>query len=907
MRVRRLRKILEGAIAHGGGWRLTLLKTAAVWRNEGMAGLRCRLSNLGAVAGGAPVTDARGDQVLRNDYQEWLRRYHHLDEPLRQRIRQRIDGLVKPPLISVVMPVFKPNHDWLIAAIDSVRNQLYPHWQLCIADDASPDGQVSDLLAAYAAREPRIRFVQRATNGHISAASNSALALAEGSWIALLDQDDLLAEHALYLAADSILQHPQAQLLYSDEDKIDERGRRHSPYFKSAWNQDLFYSHNLITHLGLYRRSLVEEVGGFRTGFEGAQDYDLALRCIERLEPSMIVHIPHVLYHWRSHAASTAASNDAKPYAMQAGERALREHFARLGSNCAVSGNGHGYRTRHELPTPAPLASIVVTSRNAATLLNRCITSILRRTRYPDYEVVLIDNDSNDPAALDYLASLAEEPRVHVLRHPGPFNYSALNNFGVSHARGQVICLLNNDTEVLDPDWLDELVSHAIRPGIGAVGAKLLYPNGSLQHAGIVLGIGGWAGHAHKGQPGQTLGRWGRAALTSNFSAVTGACLAMRKALYQELGGLNENELAVACSDVDLCLRAARQGQRSLWTPHARLYHHESATRGYDTTPEKSARLASEVAYMRNHWDLWLANDPYYNPNLSLEHEDFSLAWPPRVNLAEDTSAASRTHSPACRVTSRMTQQNAATFTPIKRTAPEFDQCQFYHSADLGPGREVLGPWDLRTGVDAYLGHQDFAGRSVLEIGPASGFLSFHMERMGAKVTAIEPSMQHLWDIVPLAGFDLDKWREEFSGNITGVRNSFWYLHDLYQSKVELIETDPLAIPEAVGEFDIGLLAAVLLHCRSPFSLIESLSRRVRKTMIITELYDSTMGDEPLCRLIPQPAIRQVDTWWSFSPAFIVNALGVLGFEGAQVTVHHQHHRAHEAPVPMFTVVAHRP
>lgn len=645
-RAGRLWQLLKGTLAHGGGWRLTLLKTAAVWRNEGMAGLRCRLANLGAIAGGVPVKDENGTQVLRNDYREWLRRYQRLDDPLRQRIRQRIDEWCEPTLISILMPVFNPNHDWLIAAIESVRSQIYPYWQLCIADDASTDMRVRRLLVDYAAADTRIRFVQRSVNGHISAASNSALALADGDWIALLDQDDLLAEHALYLMADGIQQNPQAQLLYSDEDKIDERGRRHSPYFKSAWNPDLFYSHNLITHLGLYRRSLVEEVGGFRTGFEGAQDYDLALRCIERLEPLMIVHIPHVLYHWRSHAASTAARNNAKPYAMLAGERALREHFARLGSTCTVSGNGHGYRTRFELPTPAPLASIVITSRNAATLLNRCITSILRKTCYPNYEVVLIDNDSNDPAALEYLASLAEEPRVHVLRHPGPFNYSALNNFGVSHARGQVICLLNNDTEVLDPDWLGELVSHAIRPGIGAVGAKLLYPNGSLQHAGIVLGIGGWAGHAHKGQPGQTLGRWGRAALISNFSAVTGACLAMRKALYQELGGLNENELAVACSDVDLCLRAARQGQRSLWTPHARLYHHESATRGYDTTPEKNARLASEVAYMRHHWDLWLANDPYYNPNLSLEHEDFSLAWPPRINLAEDASAASRTQSP---------------------------------------------------------------------------------------------------------------------------------------------------------------------------------------------------------------------------------------------------------------------
>lgn len=644
----RLHTRLTSIIAQGGGLRLTLAKTLSVLRTEGVTGLRTRLASLGATSSGVPITDGSGRLVLRNDYQEWLRQYGKADAASRLKILQRIETLTTPPLISVLMPVYNPRHDWLIAAIESVRNQLYPNWQLCIADDASTDPRIQPLLASYTEADTRIRVVRRDSNGHISEASNSALQLADGEWIGLLDQDDLLTEHALYLMADGIQQHANAQLLYSDEDKIDARGVRHSPYFKSAWNPDLFHGHNLLTHLALYRRALVENLGGFRPGFEGAQDYDLALRCIERIRPDEIVHIPHVLYHWRSHSKSTASSGAAKPYAMKAGLRALREHFARREISCEVNELGDGYRVRYPLPSPPPLVSIVIASRNCFHLLQRCLDSILKKTTYPAYEIVLVDNDTDDPEALSYLRRLASDSRVRIEAGPGVFNYSRLNNLGVRSARGSVICLLNNDTEVLEGDWLREMVSHALRPDIGAVGAKLLYPDGRLQHAGVILGIGGWAGHAHKGQSGKTRGRWGRAALTSNFAAVTGACLVMRKTLFDELGGLNETDLAVACSDIDLCLRASERGWRTLWTPHARLRHHESASRGHDTTPEKIARLNQEVAYMQRTWGSWLANDPYYNPSLSLDREDMSLAWPPRVNPARPLSSASRTLFP-CR------------------------------------------------------------------------------------------------------------------------------------------------------------------------------------------------------------------------------------------------------------------
>jgi glycosyltransferase involved in cell wall biosynthesis/SAM-dependent methyltransferase len=601
---------------HGaaGVWR----KLEKVVREEGVAGLRSRLR---------PQITAEGG----NDYAEWVRRFDTLDDAARTAIGKQVAQLADAPVISVVMPTYNPDLPWLRQAIDSVRAQLYPHWELCIADDASTDPAIRPVLEEYARNDARIRVVFRESNGHISAASNTALGIATGEWVALLDQDDVLPEHALYLVAREVIADPSLRLIYSDEDKIDQHGTRYGPYFKCDWNRDLFYSHNMICHLGVYHRAIMEEIGGFREGFNGAQDYDLALRFIERIDESAIRHIPRVLYHWRAHAGSTAGSADAKPYAMLAGERAINDHFARLGVKGRVELIGHGYRPHYELPDPPPLVSIVIPTRNAHELVRQCLESIRARTDYPHYEVVLVDNGSDDPVSVDYFAGLEQEDWITVVRDDRPFNYSALNNLGVSHARGSVLALLNNDIEVITESWLTELVSQACREDIGAVGAKLLYPNDTLQHAGIICGIGGWAGHSHKGHPRDTLGYSARASLVSNFSAVTGACLVIRKALFLSLGGLNETDLKVACNDVDLCLKARAAGLRNLWTPYAELYHHESATRGFEDNPVKQARFASEVAYMQQCWGPVLANDPAYSPNLTLASEDFSLAWPPRV------------------------------------------------------------------------------------------------------------------------------------------------------------------------------------------------------------------------------------------------------------------------------------
>lgn len=564
-------------------------------------------------------------------YSMWFDNFDVLANELVVEMVSRAGQFINKPLMSIVMPVYNTHTAWLVKSIESVREQIYTNWELCIADDASTDTEVRLILEQYAKKDPRIKVTFRECNGHISAASNSALLLARGEWIVLLDHDDVLPKHALFWVVDAINRNPECKLFYSDEDKIDENGVRSSAYFKPDWNEDLFYSQNLFSHLGVYHASLVREVGGFRTGLEGSQDYDLALRCIERIGPKQICHIPKILYHWRIHPESTALYADVKPYAMVAGENAINEHFLRCGIEASAKAVGYGYRVRYALPESLPLVSLIIPTRNGLKLLRKCVESILEKTSYKRYELLIVDNGSDDAAALKYLKKISSDQRVRVVRDDRPFNYSALNNSAVKLANGEVIGLINNDIEVINPDWLCEMVSHAMRPEVGAVGARLWYSDDTIQHAGVVLGIHGIAGHVHRFLPRDNVGYCGRASLIQSFSAVTGACLVVRKSLYEAVGGLNEVELQVAGNDVDFCLRLREAGYRNIWTPYAELYHHESATRGFDDTPEKQARSAKEVAYMKARWGDALLHDPAYNPNLSLDTEDFSLAWPPRV------------------------------------------------------------------------------------------------------------------------------------------------------------------------------------------------------------------------------------------------------------------------------------
>jgi len=564
-----------------------------------------------------------------SDYQEWIDSVETAETPSQETLLTEQASFHHLHVLSVILPTYNTPEPFLRQAIDSVRAQSYAHWELCIADDASPQPHVRTVLEEYAALDQRIKVEFRPTNGHISAASNSALALAKGEYVVLMDHDDMLPIHALHCVAQAVDQNPTAQIFYSDEDKVDAQGNRMYPYFKPAWNPDLFFSNNYVSHLGVYRRDLLQRIGGFRSGVEGSQDYDLLLRCLPHISPDAIVHIPKVLYHWRAVSGSTALAAGQKNYTTQAGIKSLRDFFDAQGKTDTGVEPGllpGTYRIRHPLPSPAPLISLLIPTRDRLDLLERCVGSILSKTTYRHFEIIILDNESTEPATHAYFTRIqADDPRVKVLPYPFPFNYSAMNNFGVRQAEGELIGLINNDTEVISPEWLSEMASHALRPDIGCVGAKLYYENDTIQHAGVVFVNGGVAGHSHLKWPATSSGYFRRLCLTQNYSAVTAACLLVRKTVYQQVGGLDEENLHVAFNDVDFCLKVSEAGYRNLWTPYAELYHHESQTRGADDSPEKKARFERETAYMRARWGSRLSADPCYGHNLAQDRCDFSF------------------------------------------------------------------------------------------------------------------------------------------------------------------------------------------------------------------------------------------------------------------------------------------
>jgi glycosyltransferase involved in cell wall biosynthesis/SAM-dependent methyltransferase len=625
--------LLRGIVYRNGGLGYTLKKVLKVLRTGGIAELRATLRRA-RVGYGNTTAGNNLDEIPETSYSTWVREYDTLTDADRATAQDHISQWANAPLISILMPVYNPPLEMLEEAVKSVQAQLYPKWQLCIADDASTNSEVRACLKRLSKADKRINVVYRPTNGHISAATNSTLDIAKGDYVALMDNDDLLPEHALYWVARTVVENPGVALIYSDEDKIDIHGNRSAPYFKTDWNNYLFRSHNMISHLGAYRRDLVEQVGRFRLGMEGSQDYDLALRCVENVKDEQILHIPRVLYHWRVHAGSTAMSPGEKPYAQLAGQKALDEHLRRVGVAGHTELLDFGmYRVHYDLPSSEPLVSLIIPTRNAKALVKQCIDSIIEKTLYRNYEIILVDNGSDEAESLAYFNELRQRPNIHVIRDDGPFNYSALNNRAVESAQGELIGLINNDIEVINPEWLGEMVSLALQPGAGAVGARLWYPDNRLQHGGIIMGPLTLAGHAHKYMPKGHHGYFGRASLIQGMSAVTAACLVVRKAVFEEVGGLNEVELKIAFNDVDLCLKIKSAGYQNIWTPNADLYHHESATRGVEDTPAKRERFMSEVHYMQDKWKDIIAWDPAYNPNLSFEHEDYSLASPPRITI----------------------------------------------------------------------------------------------------------------------------------------------------------------------------------------------------------------------------------------------------------------------------------
>ncbi len=592
---------------------------------------------------------------LRTDalnYEFWRRRWIDPNREDYARIEEMTGELARRPTFSFVMPTYNTPIPLLVECLESLLTQTYQDFEICIADDRSPDPKVFEALERYARRDPRIKIVRREHNGHISAASNSALAMATGEFVVLVDHDDLIPDYALFVVAWYINQNPKAQVLFSDEDKITVSGERFQPYFKGNFDPYLMYGHNMVSHLGVFRRDLIETIGGFRLGLEGSQDYDLLLRAWEAAGDDAIVHIPHVLYHWRAIPGSTAVSADQKSYAIVAAGSAINGHFERTGAPLR-STEGFAAGCTGIIPTrdARTLVSIIIPTRDHGDELQACIESI-RRTDCHDSEIIVLDNGSSDAASVSYLSELDALGWAKVVRHDAPFNFSEINNIGAQHAAGDILCFLNNDTEVLATDWLVRARALLDMPRVGMIGARLLYPDGTLQHFGLVTGMAGHgvAGAPHLGVSGEDSGYFGKARLMQQFAAVTAACMFVRAEVFSQVGGF-DTALRVAYNDIDLCLKVRQAGFKIVGDPDILLVHKESKSRGSDASGERAERLASEAELMRDRWADMLDSDPFYSPNLSLDRGDFVVANPPRVPMPWRLERTRTRAEPAARVT----------------------------------------------------------------------------------------------------------------------------------------------------------------------------------------------------------------------------------------------------------------
>ena len=555
------------------------------------------------------------------DYQKWLAKNCLTQQDIAA-AKKQIDQWQLRPKFSVIMPVYNVEALWLEKAIKSVQNQIYPDWELCVADDASPKSHIRSILTEYSQRDPRIKVLFRTENGNISAASNSALELATGDYIALLDHDDELAIKALFENAKLINQHPEADFIYSDEDKIDIQGNRFAPCFKPDWSPELFYSWMYTCHLGVYRTSIIREIGGFRSEYDGSQDYDLVLRVVEKTKN--IYHIPKILYHWRSIPSSAASGSQAKPWAYTAGKKALEAMLERSSYPGRVeeTPNPGIYRVRRDL-VGHPLISIIivsagtriVTPSGSLCVLENCIRSIEQLSSYRNYEIIVVDGYDIPESTIQKIAA----PKLQIVRCAEPFNFSMRINTGATKAKGQFLLLLNNDIQVMTPDWLESMLELAQQTEIGAVGAKLLLPDRKIQHVGVIL-LEGDPCHAFYGFDSEHPGYYCSNIVIRNYLAVTAACLMMRQEVFQHLGGLDE-EFPLNYNDVDLCLKAHQAGFRNVVTPYAQLIHYESASRQKGLTP-------GEWYQLNNKWNNYfktLGADPYYNRNLSYKAPNFEL------------------------------------------------------------------------------------------------------------------------------------------------------------------------------------------------------------------------------------------------------------------------------------------
>lgn len=556
-------------------------------------------------------------------YDKWLPKHLPSKKELQ---KQRDTRFSFRPKFSIVVPLYKTPKLYLEQMIESVQAQTYTNWELCLSDGSGAESPIRDLLEKMAGADNRIRIVSHDVQLQISENTNAAIEISTGDYIVFMDHDDVLCPNALFECAQTLNRDPDMEIIYSDEDKMTMDGNKFfQPHFKPSFNIDLLYSVNYICHLFVVKRSLQKEVGLLQKEFDGAQDYDFILRCIEHSKK--IYHIPKILYHWRSHEDSTAENPESKGYAFVAGQRAIQAHYDRMGIDAVVcQGEYQGlYKSKYAI-SGEPLISIIIPNKDHIQDLKRCMESIEQKSTYRNYEYIIVENNSTNEETFEYYKEIESTmSNVRVVYWKGIFNYSAINNFGATYARGDYYLLLNNDTEIINQDCLEELLGYCMREDVGVVGARLYYEDNTIQHAGVVIGFGGIAGHCFVQQPRSASGYCHRIICAQNYSAVTAACMMVKKTVFEEVGGLS-TELQVAFNDIDFCLKVREAGYLIVYNPYAELYHYESKSRGLEDTPEKVERFNNEIKTMENRWPLVFKDgDPYYNPNLSLETQDFSI------------------------------------------------------------------------------------------------------------------------------------------------------------------------------------------------------------------------------------------------------------------------------------------
>ena len=539
--------------------------------------------------------------------------------------KQRRHHFEYSPLISVAVPAYRTPEKFLVQMMESLLAQTYGNWELCIANGSPEDSAMKKVLEEYTKKDSRIRVSELTENKGIAGNTNAALEMAQGEFVGLLDHDDLLAPNALYEIALALGKDRALDAVYTDEDKVTTELDEHfQPHLKPDFNLDLLRSNNYICHFFVVRRSIVQKVGGFRQEFDGAQDHDFIFRCIETAEK--VGHIPEILYHWRTHKASTADNPASKMYAFDAGKRAIEAHLKRTGTEGIVSHTPDLGFFRVKYPVQGqPLVSVIIPNKDEKETLKACIDSIREKTEYPNYEIIIVENNSTTDEIFQYYKELSQDPRIRLLRWKKEFNYSAINNYGVRHANGEYLLFLNNDVTVITPGWIKELLGVCQRPEVGAAGVKLIYPDNTIQHAGCVIGLGGIAGHMFVDMPANRTGYLHKASILQDMSAVTAACMMMKRTAFEEAGGFTE-KLSVAFNDVDLCLKVRKNHKLIVYDPYVQLYHMESKTRGAEDNKEKVRRFQEEIEYMRCQWlDILKKGDPYYNRNLSLTKWNYSL------------------------------------------------------------------------------------------------------------------------------------------------------------------------------------------------------------------------------------------------------------------------------------------